>query len=143
MKKKKIEIKLKKKERAQLNQFIKKGTAQAREITRARILLLSDSGKAPSIISDILGVTMKTIQSIKEHYLEGSLDRALHDNPRSGAPTKFEGKHRAQITALACTEAPDGYAKWGLSLLADKAVETGIVDTISKAHIARILKKTK
>ena len=66
-----------------------------------------------------------------------------HDNPRSGAPTKFEGKHRAQITALACTEAPEGYAKWSLSLLADKAVETGIVDTISKAHIARILKKTK
>jgi len=47
------------------------------------------------------------------------------------------------ITALACTDAPEGHAKWSLTLLADKAVELGIVDEISRAQVGRILKKTK
>lgn len=143
MKKKKTEIKLKKKEKEQLRQFVKKGTAKAREITRARVLLLADSGKKPTLIQEVLGSTLKTIQNIKERYLSGGIDRALYDAPRSGQPPKFEGKHRAQITALACTEAPEGHAKWSLSLLADKAVEIGIVDEISRAQVGRILKKTK
>jgi putative transposase len=143
MKKKKVEIKLKKREKERLHQFIKKGTAKAREITRARVLLLSNSGKKSTLILETLGTTIKTIQNIKERYLDGGIDRALYDAPRSGQPSKFEGKHRAQITALACTEAPEGYAKWSLSLLADKAVEIGIVDGISRAQVGRILKKTK
>lgn len=140
--KKEVKIKLKKKERDQLLKFVKSGVSKAREVTRARVLLLSDSGKPPLFISETLGSTKKTIQNIKERYLENGLKRALHDAPRPGQPTKFEGKHRAKITALACTEAPEGYAKWSLSLLAEKAVEIGIVDEISRAHIGRILKKT-
>lgn len=88
-------------------------------------------------------ITKKTIQNIIERFLEGGLERALYDLPRSGQPTKFNGKHRANITALACTDDPEGHAKWSLTLLADKAVELGIVDEISRAQVGRILKKTK
>jgi putative transposase len=138
-----IKIKLKRADKKTLNQFVKKGNANVREVNRARVLLMSDSGESPLAISKVLGVTKKTIQNIKERYLQDGLERALHDLPRSGQPNKFNGKHRAQITALACTEAPEGYAKWSLSLLADKAVEIGIVDEISRAQVGRILKKTK
>ncbi len=141
--KKEVKIKLKEKEEKHLNQFIKKGTAKAREMTRARVLLLSEAGKSPSLISEILGSTKKTIQNIKERYLEGGIQRALYDAPRPGQPPQFSGKVRAKITALACSNAPKGYAKWSLQLLADKAIELGIVDVISHTHVGRILKKTK
>ncbi len=141
--KKEVKIKLKTNEKSRLNKFIKKGTAKAREITRARVLLLSDSGKSPCLVSDALGPTKKTIQNIKERYLESGLERALYDAPRPGQPTIFNGKARAKITALACSDAPKGYAKWNLRLLADKAVELNIVKSISHKHISRILKKTK
>lgn len=141
--KKEVKIKLKKNEESQLNQFIKKGTAKAREITRARVLLLSSREKSPSLISETLGPTKTTIQNIKERYLEGGLERALYDAPRPGQPTIFDGKARAKITALACSDAPKGYAQWSLRLLAEKAVELDIVNSISPRHIGRILKKTK
>lgn len=138
-----IKIKLKKSEKTGLKKIIKKGNINAREYTRARVLLLSSEGQPPSFISRALTITKKTIQNIKERFLEGGLERALYDLPRSGQPTKFNGKHRANITALACTDAPEGHAKWSLTLLANKAVELGIVDEISRAQVGRILKKTK
>ena len=141
--KKEVKIKLKTDEKSQLNQLIKKGTAKVRKITRARVLLLSDRGKSPSLISGTLEITKKTIQNIKERYLEDGLERALHDAPRPGQPTIFDGKARAKITALACSDAPEGYSQWSLRLLADKAAELKIVKSISPKHIGRILKKTK
>ena len=104
---------------------------------------MSDMNKAPKEISQSLEVNKKTIQNIKEKYLESGIDNALYDKPRPGAPTRFNGKARAKLTSLACTKAPKGYAKWSLRLLANRAVELGIVDEISHKHIARILKKTQ
>ncbi|MEM9282769.1 MAG: helix-turn-helix domain-containing protein, partial [Verrucomicrobiota bacterium] len=66
----------------------------------------------------------------------------LEDQPRSGRPKIIDGKHRANITALACSDAPDGFEKWSLRLLADKAIEMGIIEDISHTEVGRILKKT-
>lgn len=139
----KNEIKLNKADKQKLNNIIKKGVSKAREITRARVLLFLENKKSAHEISETLGCTKKTVYNIKNKYLEGGIARAIYDSPRPGPPNKFNGKHRAKITALACTEAPEGYAKWSLSLLSDKAVEAGIVDEISPAHVGRILKKTR
>ena len=104
---------------------------------------MSNKGRTPKEISETLEVNKRTIQNIKENYLQDGIDNALYDKPRPGAPTVFTEKDRAKITSLACTDAPKGYAKWSLRLLADKAVECGIVDEISHVHLSRILKKTK
>ena len=141
--KKKVKIKLKKKEEKTLKSLIKKGSNKARTLTRARVLLLSSEGKSSKQIREHLGIkTYKTIQNIKERYLSGGLEEALYDRPRPGAPKKFEGKQRAELTALACSDAPEGHACWSLQLLANKAVELGIVDSISHTHVGKILKKT-
>ena len=50
---------------------------------------------------------------------------------------------RVTITALACSEAPDGHARWSLRLLADKIVELNYCETISHEQVSRLLKKTK
>ena len=141
--KKPVTIKLKSNEKKRLKKLLNKGSAKAREIRRANILLMSNKGRTPKEISETLEVNKRTIQNIKENYLQDGIDNALYDKPRPGAPTVFTEKDRAKITSLACTDAPKGYAKWSLRLLADKAVECGIVDEISHVHLSRILKKTK
>ena len=46
------------------------------------------------------------------------------------------------LTALATSDAPEGYARWSLRLLADKAVESGICDDVSYTFVRAVLKKT-
>jgi len=46
------------------------------------------------------------------------------------------------LVALCCSEAPEGYARWSLRLLADKVVELNYVDEISHESVRQILKKT-
>ena len=138
-----IEIKLRPYDKDKLKKIVSQGKSKARTINRCRVLLLSAEKKGPRFITEALGCNPKTIQNIKNRYIDGGLEAAIYDAPRSGAPTRFDGKARAKITALACSEAPKGHAKWSLSLLADKAVELKIVDSISHTHVGTILKKTK
>jgi hypothetical protein len=49
---------------------------------------------------------------------------------------------QAQLIALACSPAPDGYARWSVRLLADRAVELALDTPVSKSQVQRILKKT-
>ena len=69
----------------------------------------------------------------------------MADAPRSGRPIKIDGTQRAKITALACSDAPAGHARWTLRLLAAKVVELGYVgdgETVSHTQVGNILKKT-
>jgi hypothetical protein len=43
---------------------------------------------------------------------------------------------------IACSEAPQGAARWTLHLMADKLVQLGIVDSISHESVRSLLKKT-
>jgi glutaredoxin-related protein len=47
----------------------------------------------------------------------------------------------AKITSLACSDAPDGAARWTLSLLQEAVVSLQYVDTISDESIRQVLKK--
>ena len=140
---KKIVVNLKAEERNSLKELLKRGRENARKLTRARILLLKDEGKKESDIAEALHVDVKTVQNISQRYNKEGLEASLNEKPRSGAPTTFDGKQRAKITALACSKAPDGRSQWSLRLLADKAVELEMVDSISAMQVQRILKKTK
>jgi putative transposase len=66
----------------------------------------------------------------------------LQDKPRSGRPVEIDGEQRAKITALACSETPDGRGKWSLRLLAEKIVELELCEEISHTQVGKILKKT-
>jgi hypothetical protein len=57
-------------------------------------------------------------------------------------PAKITGDVEARIIALSCNEPPEGRSKWTLRLLADKAVELEIIDSISYVSIGQVLKKT-
>lgn len=135
-------LKLVLKDRKKLNALTKTGVLKARKMNRCRILLLASQPKTKDEIAKILNVSKHTVIKTTKRYAEGGLNTALNEKPRPGAPTIFDGRKKAKITALACTKAPKGAARWSLRLLADKAVELKIVDDISCVTIGKILKKT-
>lgn len=137
-------IKLKDSEVQELDNLLTKGTHPVREIRRARILLLNHQGYTSSEVTKIVGCSPLTFYNIVNKYKDRGLDNAIKDKPRSGRPPVYSGVERAKITALACTDAPEGYVKWTVRLLADKAVELNHVNNgaIGYATIHRILKKT-
>ena len=89
----------------------------------------------------MVGVVSQTVSTWARKYKQSGLD-FLTDKPRPGRPTVIDGLQRAKITALACSDPPEGYERWSLRLLADKAVELELVETISYGEVRLILKKT-
>ena len=92
---------------------------------------------------------MKCSMSVKGRFAgcenslpHGGLDAALEELSRRGRPLKFDGYQCAQVTALACSEPPEGHSQWSLRLLADHLVELDVIDDISHETVGRILKKT-
>ena len=135
-------IKLRTTELRSLTTIIKRGTTRARTQTRARILDLLHRKQHPDEIAALLQVSLQTIFNVKRRYLSAGFDAALFDEPRSGRPVRIDGTQRAQITALACSAPPEGHARWSLRLLADKAVELRLCETLSHNAVKEILKKT-
>ena len=147
MGKKKYIVKLSRKQRKKLRNLNRKGESKARQLTRARVLLLSDENrkkgaKTDEQISDILDVSLSTIHRIRRQFAEEGLSFALEEKPRSGRPKVFSGNDAAHVTALACSDPPEGYGRWSLRLIADKAVQLGYVESISYGSVKNILKKT-
>ena len=124
-----------------------RGTISARKLARARILLLADQNRPQGAMDDhqihqVLDVGRSTIIRVRKKFATGGLETALEELSRSGRPLKFNGYQRAQITALACSDPPEGHSQWSLRLLADKLVELDIVEDISYETVGVILKKT-
>jgi putative transposase len=138
---KKQHVQLTQTDRDYLETLISKGKLKARSYRRALGLLELDRGKTYTEVAETLGVALPTLSLWAAQYREKGL-KMLDDRPRPGRPIKISGDQRAKITALACSEPPEGYARWHLRLLADKAVELGYCEKISHTEVASILKKT-
>ena len=133
-------------QRAELEQLIHSGNAPARTQTRARILLLSDRRpgewqSAPKVAAALL-VHANTVRNVRRRFMAAGLTAALYDKARPGAQPKRTGEVEAQLTLLACSEAPVGHAHWTLHLLADRLVELGCVEDVSPSTVGAWLKKT-
>ena len=138
---KKQHVELSEVERAYLEALISKGELSAKAYRRALGLLELDRGQSYTAVSKELKVTIPTLSGWAAKYQESGLE-VLHDQPRSGRPIEIVGDQRAKITALACSEPPEGYARWSLRLLADKAIELEYCEHISHTEVNEILKKT-
>ncbi len=134
-------LKLRSKDREQLESVVRAGQVKSRVYKRARGLLALDAGETLEAVAKDLRVNRVTVAAWRNSYKESKL-KLLQDAPRSGRPKELDGIQRAKITALACTEAPDGHSQWSLRLLADKVVELGYCESISHTEVGRLLKKT-
>ena len=143
------EIYLSESEQIYLKGIIQKGVHPAKEITRARVLLMLDrTGKSDHVrykrTAEYAGISVQSVYNMRDEYLsnqdiEAYLTRKKRETPP--VPAKVDGKVEAEIVALACSEAPEGHSRWTLRLLAEKAVALNIVDSISYVRVQQILKK--
>lgn len=133
-------ITLENSERLELETLLKCGSLKVRKHKRIQALLFLDSGKCYREVSGLLSVSYPTVWQWASNYKESKLS-FLEERARSGRPVKFDGQDRAKVTALACSEAPDGYAQWSLRLLADRLVELEMTEKISYSTVGLILKK--
>jgi len=122
---------------------MRKGTIKVRQYKRAMILLKANKGMSDPGIMTAVDVSRPTVERIRKRYVEGGLNRALNEDPRPGQKRKLDGRGEAQLTLLACSNAPIGHDCWTLQLLADKLVELEVVESISYETVRRTLKKKR
>ena len=147
--KKKYPIILTEAQREHLKSLIAAGTAPARKLTHARILLKADHqspegpGWVDEQVADAVEVSQPTVARVRKQYFEEGLQAALNRRPpKREYHRKLDGEQEARLLALACSEPPEGRARWSLRLLADKLVELEVVEEISYQTVGRVLKKT-
>lgn len=145
----KYTVTLTQEERQSLKEITSKGCHQSQKMLNALILLNTDEGEfqedraVNTEISKILKISMKKIDRIKKRFVEEGMEIALTGHNSSRVyEHKTDGDFEAHLVALSCSQAPGGYARWSLRLLADKVVELNYIDQISHETVRQILKKT-
>ena len=134
-------IKLSDSDHALLTGMLSKRSLTVKIHKRVQSLLMLHSGLTFLTVGKQAGLSFPTLQTLAERYRSSGLS-CLQDLPKTGRPPDISGEERAKITALACSEAPQGHLRWTLRLLADKVVELGICEHLSHVHAGDILKKT-
>jgi transposase len=146
---KKYQVTLTMEEREELLTIVHKGKHNAKKIRNANILLNCDEGNysnkvTNTTITRILNVSPRSIDRVKKVFVEDGLEIVLEGKPRQRKYNpKIDGDKEAHLIALACSETPEGYARWSLRLLADKMVELKYIESISHEAVRQVLKKTK
>lgn len=142
-------VTLTKEERELLSDLASKGEHRSQKILNALILLGCDAGdfqtnrSTNEEIARVLNISMRKIDRVKRRFVEEGFDIALDKRKADRIYTKkADGDFEAHLIALSCGDPPEGFSRWSLRLLADKAVELEYVDSISHEAVRRILKKT-
>lgn len=146
---KRYRVTLTRSERHELEQLISHGKGDARKLAHARILLQADEAdggprRTDAQIAPSLNTTTRTVERVRERFVEQGLEAALLPKPSKRIYTrKLDGRQEARLIALACSKPPAGKARWTLRLLADELVELEVVDSLSHETVRQTLKKTR
>lgn len=133
-------------ERQYLEQFTTTGKRAAYQITHARILLKADLNQEEGSWCDVeiqtaLDVAVRTIERVRQRFVEEGLEAALKRRPGAGRKRQMQGEQEAHLIALRCSEPPQGQARWTLRLLAEQMVELNYMESISLETVRKTLKK--
>jgi len=135
-------------ERARLHTLIGQGTAPARTLTHARILLKANRGEAgpgwtDAAIAVALEVHPATVARVRQQYVTAGLEAALErKTPDREYRRKLDGQQEAHLIALACGSPPAGRKRWTRRLLAARLVALEVVDTVSYETVRQVFKQT-
>lgn len=126
-------------ERSELTALLSGGKHSVRRLKRAQILLAADAGVSDEEIATSVGVGGSTVYRTKRRFVTGNLEAALSEEPRPGASRKLSCKEAALLIATACSDPPEGRARWTLELLADEMVRLTKHDSLSRETVRRRL----
>jgi transposase len=143
----KVGVRLSAEERAALERLVHTGTHPAHATRRARILLKADAAGPDAWpderIAQALDINRMTVSRARAQFAAAGLDATLHKKKAKDRQyRKLDGQQEARLIALACSQPPEGQARWTMKLLADKLVESEVVPVIDPATVWRALQKT-
>jgi transposase len=136
-------VRLTDEQRVDLTRRLEHEALNGRQRRRHEILLLADLGQTDEQIATATGASRSTVERLRQRCAREGLEAALCERKRRGAPAKLDGKQETLLIALACSDAPEGHAKWTARLLANRAVALEIVESIAESSVRRLLKKTR
>jgi hypothetical protein len=130
-------------QRAELRRLLRRGTAPARKLMHARVLLKADAGLGDAAVAEALEIHPTTVWRVRRRFVaEGFASALEHKHPAQPKPPRLDGRAEAHLIALACSAPPPGRARWTLRLLAEALVELELVPGVSPETVRRTLKKT-
>lgn len=145
-------VRLTESQRQELDRVVRSGSNSARKIMRSRVLLMADKDHplgryGDAKIAGALGVHANTVARVRRDFSEhgkGLGPTAASRKTRQTPPSlpKLDGKAEATLVAVCCSPAPEGHARWSMSLLADELVRRKVVTSISRETVRKTLKKT-
>lgn len=143
---KKYVVRLTDEERELLAAVVKKLNGTSQKVRRAQVLLKADAdgpGWTDRQIAEAFGCRTKTVENVRRHLVERGFEQTLSGARRATPPTPklLDGEQEAKIIATRLGPPPPGYANWTLRLLACKAMELSIVESVSHETVRRTLKK--
>jgi hypothetical protein len=125
------------------------GVHPALVIRRARVLLALDTsvGEVDSseVLAARLGVSSEMLRLVAKRLAEtggdvwATIERKQREHPP--VPSPVTGEVEARLIALACSQPPQGYARWSLRLLEKHVALTDDIPDLDHSTIGRVLKK--
>lgn len=144
---KKYIVRLSAEERQELEALVRRGKTQAYRIKHAHILLAVDADGPKwedKQAAEAFGCHVNTVANVRQRFVEQGIEAAI-ERKKQATPSRerlLDGEKEARLIAVACSEPPEGRARWTLELLASELVTLKVVDSISGQTVRRTLKKT-
>jgi hypothetical protein len=136
-------------DREELVRVITTGVRGASMIMRARVLLALDTSAGEvgpkEVIAGRLGVSGETLRLVARRFAEtggdvhATIARKKRDLPP--VPSPVTGEVEARLIAMACSQPPEGYARWSLRLLEKHVALAGDIPDLDHSTIGGVLKK--
>jgi transposase len=86
-------------ERRTLESFVHRGKANARTLTRARILLKSAEGWSTAALAEALDVCEATVTNVRRGFADGRLEAVLHDKVQQHQRSALSGLQTDHLIA--------------------------------------------
>jgi hypothetical protein len=145
----KAEVVLSHEQRKELEALVRDGTAPARRVRQARILLMADEdrrvGRNPDwYIAQCVGISERQVCRIRRRFVHEGCPSVLNRKTRAdaGVPRKMDGEVEARLVTLCCSTPPDGRQRWTLQLLVDELCRLQVVTSVCRETVRQTLKKT-
>lgn len=104
-------VELHQSERDELKVLLAGGKQPVRRLKRAQILMAADQGASDAEIAERVVCGMSTVTRTRRRFVEGNLEVALSEAPRSGAARNLTDREEAPLVATDCAKPPVGPAR--------------------------------
>jgi len=110
-------LKIRKSERAALENLVRSTASNAGLVRRARIIVLAGEGVSNRQIAARVGCKPHIVKRWRDRYQEGGI-QALADRARSGRPPLLSTQDKQRIVTRVCAAPPRGFSRWSVRTLA-------------------------